>query len=109
MERGSVRHDPAAHRFTLATEDGDAVLAYEPAGDVDGRARVVFTHTVVPEAAGGQGVGSRLVRAALAQARESGWVVVPQCPFVAAYLDRHPDEGAGLVRRGAERVDGTPG
>ena len=69
MERGSVRHDPAAHRFTLATEDGDAVLAYEPAGDVDGRARVVFTHTVVPEAAGGQGVGSRLVRAALAQAR----------------------------------------
>lgn len=93
----SVRHDPAARRFTLATTHGDAVLTYEQAGDVDGRARVVFAHTVVPAEAEGEGVGSRLVRGALAQARESGWAVVPQCPFVAAYLERHPDTGTVLA------------
>jgi predicted GNAT family acetyltransferase len=83
----AVRHDPGAHRFTLATDAGPAVLAYEPDGD-----RVVFTHTVVPEPAKGRGVGSALVRGALAEARARGWAVVPRCPFVAAYLDAHPAE-----------------
>lgn len=81
----AVRHDPGASRFTLTTDAGDAVLAYERRGE-----RVAFTHTVVPEAARGQGVGERLVRGALAEARASGWTVVPECPFVAAYLDGHP-------------------
>ncbi len=81
----AVRHDADVHRFTLATDVGEAVLAYEPHGD-----RVVFAHTVVPEAAEGQGVGTRLVAGALAEARALGWTVVPQCPFVAAYLEAHP-------------------
>lgn len=80
----AVRHDPGASRFTLATEAGDAVLAYERRGE-----RVAFTHTVVPEAARGQGVGERLVRGALAEARAGGWTVVPECPFVAAYVAEH--------------------
>lgn len=88
----SVHHDADAHRFTLATDAGDAVLQYTLDGD-----RATFTHTAVPEKAEGQGVGSRLVRGALDAAREAGWTVVPQCPFVAAYLERHPDAGAGLV------------
>ncbi len=88
----SVQHDADAHRFTLATDTGDAVLEY----DLDG-SQATFTHTAVPEAAEGQGVGSRLVRGALDAAREMGWTVVPQCPFVAAYLERHPDAGDGIV------------
>ena len=88
-----VQHDAAARHFTLDTDAGPATLTYEM--DADGRA--VFSHTIVPEAVEGQGVGSRLVRGALAEAREQGWTVVPQCPFVAAYLERHPDEGDGLV------------
>ena len=87
-----VHHDADAHRFTLATDAGDAVLEYDLDGD-----RATFTHTAVPEAAEGQGVGSRLVRGALDAARDAGWTVVPECPFVAAYLDRHPEAGAGVV------------
>lgn len=88
----SVRHDASAHRFTLATDAGEAVLEYTLGGDT-----ATFTHTAVPEAAEGQGVGSRLVRGALDAAREAGWTVVAQCPFVASYIERHPDAGAGVV------------
>lgn len=88
----SVQHAAAAHRFTLATDAGDAVLEYTLDGDT-----ATFTHTGVPEAAEGQGVGSALVRGALDAAREKGWTVVPQCPFVASYVERHPDAGKGLV------------
>ncbi|HEX9953444.1 MAG TPA: GNAT family N-acetyltransferase [Rubricoccaceae bacterium] len=88
-----VQHDDAQHRFTLATDEGEAELVYLL--DPDGR--TIFAHTIVPESAEGQGVGSRLVRGALAEARRLGWTVVPQCPFVAAYLDRHPEDGDGIV------------
>lgn len=54
-----------------------------------------FTHTVVDEQFGGRGVGSALVRTALDDAREAaaeGDVhVIPTCPFVAGYIDKHPE------------------
>src|SRR5690606_17493780 len=59
------------------------------------------THTVVETAAEGRGVGSALARTALDAARAEGLRVVPQCPFIAAYIARHPDY-ADLV------VWGTP-
>lgn len=52
---------------------------------------VVALHTVVDEAAEGKGVGGALARALLDDVREGGLKVVPQCPFVAGYLDRHPE------------------
>ncbi|MBB5787005.1 GNAT family N-acetyltransferase [Jiangella mangrovi] len=52
---------------------------------------IVALHTVVEEAAEGKGVGGALARALLDDAREGGLKVVPQCPFVAAYLERHPE------------------
>ena len=44
-----------------------------------------------PPAIEGHGVGSKLVRGALDAARDQGLRVVPQCPFVAAYIKRHPE------------------
>lgn len=73
-------------RFELATDAGPAIAAYEVDGDT-----ITFTHTVVPDAAEGQGVGGRLVAGALAQARARGLKVVPACSFVAAYVQRHPE------------------
>ena len=86
-----VTDNRAAHRFELATDAGGAFAAYELAGDT-----ITFTHTVVPEAAEGHGVGSALVAGALAQVRDAGLRVVPRCPFVAAYIGRHP-EWRGLL------------
>jgi predicted GNAT family acetyltransferase len=46
----------------------------------------------VPESHGGQGLGTALIRAGLAAARERGLKVIPVCPFFRAYLKKHPDE-----------------
>jgi predicted GNAT family acetyltransferase len=52
---------------------------------------VVLVHTEVEPRAEGQGVGSRLVAGALSDIRARGLKLVPQCPFVRAYLARHPE------------------
>lgn len=50
-----------------------------------------FTHTEVDERFEGQGVGSKLVHDALEDARARGLRVIPMCPFVRAYMGRHPE------------------
>jgi uncharacterized protein len=57
---------------------------------------VVLIHTEVEPAFEGQGLGARLVAGALEDLRARGLKLVPQCPFVRAYLRRHPDQ-ADLV------------
>ncbi|WP_413452003.1 GNAT family N-acetyltransferase [Georgenia phoenicis] len=92
MAEIEVRDVPSRHRYE-ATADGEllGVAVYERDGDV-----VVLTHTVVEPAAEGQGVGSALARAALDAARTEGLRVLPQCSFMAGWVDAHP-EYADLV------------
>lgn len=52
---------------------------------------ILFPHTVVPPAHEGKGIGSLLVKAGLAAARREGLRVMPQCPFFASYMKRHPE------------------
>ena len=52
-------------------------------------------HTEIPASGHGQGVGDALVRAALAYAREHGLRVIATCPYVQAWLKRHPGERPG--------------
>jgi predicted GNAT family acetyltransferase len=51
---------------------------------------LVLIHTEVDDRFEGTGVGSQLVRAVLDQARDQGLLVNPRCPFVAAWIARHP-------------------
>ncbi|MGJ3648495.1 GNAT family N-acetyltransferase [Sphingomonas sp. GlSt437] len=87
-----VHDNTTLHRFELV-EDGHLAFAeYRIEGGV-----ITFTHTIVPPEIGGRGVASRLIGAALASARARGLKVVPQCSFVAAYIERHPDERDLLI------------
>ena len=81
-----VRDNTAASRFEMASGDAVAFVEYTRAGD-----RIVLTHTEVPKALSGQGVGSKLVRGVLDSIRRNGAKVVPRCGFVAAYIERHPE------------------
>jgi predicted GNAT family acetyltransferase len=90
----TVRNDPEANRYEIV--EGDRVLgiaAYHRRGDT-----VVFTHTEVDKDSGHEGLGSALVRAALDDVRSQGGKIVPLCPFVHGWIDRHPDY-ADLVAR----------
>ncbi|ACI52450.1 conserved hypothetical protein [Gluconacetobacter diazotrophicus PA1 5] len=60
--------------------------------------RLVLSHTSVPSALEGRGVGSTLVRAVLDTARARGMRVVSRCSFVTAFIRRHP-EYADLLER----------
>jgi len=53
--------------------------------------RIAFTHTEVDGSLEGRGFGSRLVAAALEDAARQGLDVVPLCPFVAYYIEQHPE------------------
>ncbi|GII52959.1 N-acetyltransferase [Planotetraspora thailandica] len=53
--------------------------------------KIVFTHTVIHDEFEGKGLGSKLVSTALDRARAAGLKVVPLCPFVAGYIERHPE------------------
>jgi uncharacterized protein len=87
--------NPERHRYE-ARVDGQVAgfAAYRPRPDA-----VVFTHTEVDDAYEGKGVGSALAKGALDDVRARGLAVVPQCPFIAAYIKRHPDEYGDLVTR----------
>jgi predicted GNAT family acetyltransferase len=80
-----VSDNPAMGRFEMPSGDAVAFVEYQRDGD-----RIVLTHTEVPEALSGQGVGSKLVAAVLDKMRSDGATVVPECEFVAAFIERHP-------------------
>jgi predicted GNAT family acetyltransferase len=86
--RHVVRDNPDEHRFEIDLGDGSLAFAQYtlPEG------KIMFTHTEVPPAHEGQGIGTMLVRFALASARERGLKVIPICPFFAAYIKKHADE-----------------
>lgn len=88
-----VRDNPAEDRYELHV---DGVLAgvaeYRDRGD-----RRIFVHTVVDEAYAGRGLGNRLAKGALDDALAHDLHVVPRCPFIRAWLERHPDYAARLL------------
>ncbi len=92
-----LRAGPARGRYEYPVEGGTAFADYIRQGDV-----LLITYTQVPDALRGRGVGAELVKALLDEVRAQGLKVVPQCGFVAAYINRHPathdllaDEAAG--------------
>ena len=82
-----VRDEPSELRYE-ALEDGKLI------GEIRYRIEpgaVALVHTEVAPSAEGSGVGSQLVRAALDDIRARGLRVVPICPFVRAWIRRHPE------------------
>ena len=80
----TVRNNPAEHRYELTVDGHLAATYYKIADGV-----ITLVHTEVPDALAGRGVGSKLVKGALDQVRSQGLKVVPQCPFVKAYIEKH--------------------
>jgi predicted GNAT family acetyltransferase len=81
-----IVNNKAKHRYELAVEGHIAATYYSIADGV-----ITFIHTEVPPELGGKGIASQLIKGALDQVRADGLKVIAQCPFVKAYIDKHPD------------------
>jgi len=85
--------NPEESRFETNVDGHIAFVSYLRRGDT-----IFFTHTEVPRELEGRGLGSALARAVLDRARAEHWQVVARCPFIAKYVERHP-EYQSLIRR----------
>ena len=83
---GDIVNNKAHHRFEFVVDGHLAAAFYKIDGNV-----ITFMHTEVPPELGGRGVGSTLVQGALDQVRTNGMKVVADCPFVKAWIGKHPE------------------
>jgi hypothetical protein len=82
-----VTHNANSRRFETQAADGSlAFLDYTFTGN-----RITFEHTFVPDNLRGKGVAANLARAALTEARQHHWNVIPRCSYVAGFIKRHPE------------------
>ena len=86
-----IKHEKKTQRFELSIDGHTAYLSYELNGGV-----IDYNHTIVPSALGGRGIGTELVKYALAYARVNHLSVIPSCSFVAYYFNKH-SEVADLI------------
>lgn len=74
-------------RFELEVEGKTAFIEF-----ILNNENIIFlTHTEVPRSLEGKGAGSAIVSKTLEYIQEKGYTLAPLCPFVAAYVKRHPE------------------
>lgn len=81
-----IRLNQEAGRFETTVEGHLCVLDFELEGNL-----IAMNHVGVPDAVGGRGIAGRLTRHALDHARANNWRVEPNCPYVAHWIERHPE------------------
>lgn len=76
------------NRFELHHDGHIAIAEY-----IMAPGKIVFTHTEVPVELEGKGIGSALAKFALDAVSKTDLKVVPMCPFIKAYIERHKEYG----------------
>jgi hypothetical protein len=94
-----VRDNPERSRYELLVDGRPAGFSLYR---LDGE-RITMYHTEVEPGYEGRGLGDELARAALDDVRRRALVLVPRCPFIAAYIRRHPDDYLDLVAPGLRK------
>jgi predicted GNAT family acetyltransferase len=83
----SISDEPAADRYVARL--GSALVGFVEYRRIGGR--IVFIHTKVPPEFEGRGIASALARHILDKAREDGTRVTIKCPYLLAFVERHPE------------------
>ncbi|WP_420146522.1 GNAT family N-acetyltransferase [Spirosoma sp.] len=82
-----IRNNTHQRRFEAETEGKLSIIEYRRVDDDT----LALTHTEVDPSLEGKGIGSKLVVSVLEYVEQNGLKIVPLCPFVSAYLKRHPE------------------
>lgn len=81
-----IRNNPEASQYEVIVDGYLAKIEYILRDN-----RIIFVHTEVPDELGGQGIASKMAYYALEDVKAKGYTVVPRCPFVRGYIERHPE------------------
>ena len=95
-----IIQDTAQNRFETTVNGYTAFVEYYTSGN-----RINYTHTEVPAELEGKGIGSALAKYVLEYAREHHLKVMPLCPFIKAYIDRHPEFAGISMLHGIKKED----
>ncbi|MGY6629854.1 MAG: GNAT family N-acetyltransferase [Wenzhouxiangella sp.] len=82
----SISLDTDGQRFVMTVDGHHCELGFSRSGQV-----VSMNHVQVPDAVGGRGLASELTRHALDWAGDQNLAVRPVCPYVARWIERHPE------------------
>ena len=82
-----ITDNAEAHRYELPVDGQVAVVTYNLSPP-----NLMITETLVPQALEGRGIASRLARHVIADARARSLLILPVCPFFAAFFQKHPDQ-----------------
>lgn len=90
MTSTEITHDPARQRYSLIVDGTEAYLTYERPSA--GQRKI--THTIVPDAIGGRGLGQRLVARAMQDIIAADETVTSSCWYASALIDKKPEWAA---------------
>lgn len=82
----TIHHRPESNRFETEVDGQTCVLDYRLTQDT-----ASFDRVYVPKPVEGRGIAAAITRAALDHARTAGWKIIPKCPYVRAWIERHPE------------------
>lgn len=83
-----INHDKERHRFTAEVEGKISELKYTTSPD--GKT-LNYQHTFVPPELRGRRIAEQIVKEAMEYAKNNNYKVIPSCPYVHAYVERHPE------------------
>ncbi|RYY69010.1 MAG: N-acetyltransferase [Chitinophagaceae bacterium] len=86
FETIELTDNEAENRYEMSFENTISFIEYEKEGD-----NISLLHTEVDPSLEGRGVGTAIVEKVLKAIEEKGLQLIPLCPFVVAYIKRHPD------------------
>jgi len=81
-----IAHNTTQNRFETNVDGQECVLEYTLRNNV-----ISMNRVYVPPPVEGRGIAGAITRHALDYSREQGWKVQPRCPYVAAWIKRHPE------------------
>lgn len=84
-QKHTITDNSAEQRYEMIIDNDMAIAEYTKSEGI-----IILSHVYVPPKFEGQGIGSALVRAVLEDIKAQGLQLVPQCPFVAQWIYRHP-------------------
>jgi uncharacterized protein len=86
MADPEIRDNAERHQYELPVEGEIAVVTYNLSPP-----NLMITETLVPQRLEGRGIASRLAKHVIEDARERELLILPVCPFFAAYFQKHPE------------------